>query len=89
MSSEMALAQKMSQEQPTLLPLKNWHGRKTFPTPTLKQLKSRLQYYRRIFSQTPPTDPKKIAKREKIQRKYDRDMKVRNLLNRAVSNLYS
>lgn len=89
MTSEMALAQKVSQEQPALLPLKNWHGRKTFATPTLKQLKSRLQYYRRILSQTPPTDPKKIAKREKIQRKYDRDMKVRNLLNRAVSNLYS
>ena len=73
------------------------HDRKTFATPTLKQIKSRLQYYRKILNQPMPNKTelsptkyaKKIAKREKIQRKYDHNMKVRNLLNRAISNLYT
>ena len=79
----------------SLLPRKGWHERKTFATPTLKQVKSRLQYYRKILNQPIPTNltpeklSKKMAKREKIQRKYERDMKVRNLLNRAINNLYS
>mgnify|MGYP006962158701 CR=1 FL=1 len=71
-----------------LPPLKGYRERKTFATTTLKQIKSRLQYYRKILSQPYPTDEKKIAKREKIQRKYDHNIKVRYLLNRAVNNLY-
>ena len=74
---------------PKLPPLKVWHERKTFATPTLKQIKSRLQYYRKVLSMPMPIDAKKIAKREKIQRKYDHNMKVRFLLNRAVNNLYT
>ena len=49
---------------------------------------SRLQYYRRVLKEPISDDPKKIRQRERIQRKYDYNMKVRKLLNRAVANRY-
>lgn len=85
----MTATESTTCEPLTLAPLKKYHERKTFATTTLKQIKSRLQYYRKILSQPTPTEPKKIAKREKIQRKYEYNMKVRNLLNRAIHNLCS
>ena len=66
------------------------HVRKTFATPTLRLINSRAQYYRRILQQ-PLSDnasEKQIRKRQKLQQKYERDMKVRTLLNRAVGHLY-
>lgn len=81
----------------TLPPLRAPHERKTFATPTLKLINSRLQYYRSILSQPDPTlmnglTPRALAKsltkRERIKNKYIRDMKVRNLLNKAIKNLY-
>ena len=68
--------------------LKKRHERKTFATPTLKVISSRLQYYRKVLSQPEPMDDKVKMKRQRIQNKYDQCMKVRNLLNRAVKNLY-
>ena len=89
MTNEVAQSMRMNQQDClTLPPLKQWHERKTFASSTLKQIKSRLQYYRKILKEPMPTDPKKIAKRNKIQRKYEYNMKVRNLLNKAVNNLY-
>ena len=72
----------------TLPPLKKWHERKTFASPTLKMINSRLQYYRKILSQPEPTNQKARIKYNKIKCKYERDMKVRRLLNNAVKNLY-
>ena len=72
----------------SLPPLKKRHERKTFATQTLKMINSRLQYYRKILSQPEPTDKKMKIKYDKIKSKFDRDMKVRLLLNKAVKNLY-
>ena len=72
----------------TLPPLKQRHERKTFATPTLKVINSRLQYYRQVLSQPEPLMEKAKLKRQRIQNKYNQCMKVRNLLNRAVKNLY-
>ena len=66
------------------LPSRPKHCRKTFATQTLRLINSRLQYYRRVLNQQPTT----TMKRQQIQKKYDRDMKVRQLLNRAVRHLY-
>ena len=77
----------MSNEQLTLPPLKKRHERKTFATYTLKLVHSRLQYYRKILSQPESTDLKKIKQRERIQRKYDHNVKIRLLLKRATSHL--
>ncbi len=72
----------------TLKPLRQPHERKTFATPTLRLINSRLQYYRRILNQPEPNTDKAKNKRQKLKNKYDRDIKVRNLLNKAVKNLY-
>lgn len=60
------------------------HYRKTFATHTLKIINSRIQYYRRILN----NNEKSNNKKQIIQQKYDRDMKVRKLLNRAIKHLY-
>lgn len=82
----------------SLPPLKKRHERKTFATPTLKAISSRLQYYRKVLSKPEPwsnaprsKDPlteKAKLQRQRIQQKYDHCMKVRQLLNRAVKHLY-
>ena len=81
----------------SLPPLKQRHERKTFTTPTLKAISSRLQYYRKVLSKLEPLtdkaklqrqDVKRLAQRARIQQKYDHCMKVRQLLNRAVKHLY-
>ena len=61
--------------------------RKTFATPTLKKINSRMQYYRRVLA-TEPLTPKQQLQHQRIKNKYDQCMKVRQLLNRAVRNLY-
>ena len=66
------------------LPSRPKHCRKTFATQTLRLINSRLQYYRRVLNQQSTT----TMKQQQIQQKYDRDMKVRQLLNRAVRHLY-
>ena len=80
-----------------LPPLKQPHERKTFATPTLKLINSRLQYYRRILNQperpsglsaSEPDNQKAKNKRQKLKNKYERDLKVRKLLNKAIKNLY-
>lgn len=70
------------------------HYRKTFATYTLKIINSRIQYYRRILNNN-ENSVRDLTKHEKsnnkkqiIQQKYDRDMKVRKLLNRAIKHLY-
>ena len=73
----------------TLPPLRRPHQRSTFMTPTLKLINSRIQYYRRVMNTPMPDTEKKIIKRMKLMAKYERDMKVRRLLNRALSNYYS
>lgn len=81
--------QQIPQENLHLMPLKLPHERKTFATSTLKLINSRLQYYRHVLNSPEPTNKKSLLKRERIKNKYIRDMKVRNLLNRAVRNLYN
>ena len=71
-----------------LPPLKKPHERKTFATPTLKLINSRVQYYRRILNQLEPDNQKAKDKRQKLKNKYERDLKVRKLLNKAIKNLY-
>ena len=72
-----------------LPPLKKPHERKTFATPTLKLINSRLQYYRRILNKPDPDNQKAKDNREKLKNKYERDLKVRKLLNKAIKNLYN
>ncbi len=67
--------------------LKQRHERKTFATQTLIKINSRLQYYRRVLA-TEPSTPKQVLQHQRIKNKYDHCMKVRQLLNRAVKNLY-
>ena len=69
-----------------LPPLKQRHERKTFATPTLQVINSRLQYYRRVLANEPIT-PKPKLQHQRIKNKYEHCMKVRQLLNRAVKNL--
>ena len=71
-------------------------SRKTFATETFKKITCRCQYYRRILSKPIPediTDPKQRQRlekqRDKIQAKYDHNLKVRSLLRRAISHLYN
>ena len=71
-----------------LPPLKQRHERKTFATPTLKVINSRLQYYRRVLANESIT-PKQKLQHQRIKNKYDQCMKVRQLLNRAINNLYN
>lgn len=85
----MTLQPRSGQAFASLPPLRRPHQRSTFATQTLKQINSRLQYYRRVLNTPMPEDEKGIMKRQKLQAKYDRDMKVRRLLNRAISNYYS
>ena len=61
--------------------------RKTFATPTLIKINSRLGYYRRVLA-TEPITPKQQLQHQRIKNKYNQCMKVRQLLNRAVRNLY-
>lgn len=76
----------------THLPIKPKHYRKTFATETLKKITCRLQYYRKVLNMSQPENPelmkKFIKQRRKIQIKYDHDIKIRNLLNRAIKHLY-
>lgn len=78
----------MNSYENTLPPLKKPHERKSFATDTLKKIHSRLQYYRKILNQPESDDPKKIRQRNRIQMKYNRDMKIRQLLYRAINNRY-
>lgn len=71
-----------------LQPLKGWHERKTFATDTLRIIKSRLQYYRKVLNEEPLTDRQK-KQHKKIQNKYEIYMKRRKLLHRAINNLYN
>lgn len=71
-----------------LQPLKQRHECKTFATPALRNINSRLQYYRRVLKQPEPTNEKDIIGRHRIKNKYEQCLKVRQLLNNAVKNLY-
>ena len=65
------------------------HDRTTFATPTLKLINGRISYYRKILKQElNPNNCKQVRQHEKLQIKYDRDMKIRHLLNRAISHRY-
>ncbi len=60
-------------------------SRKTFATVTLRKINSRVQYYRRVLN-NPNTN---IEQLERIRKKYEKDLKIRALLNRAINNLYT
>ena len=60
------------------------HCRKTFTTETLSKITNRTQYYRRILNSSTISE----KRRKRIQTKFDRDMKIRKLLNRAISHRY-
>ena len=65
------------------------HDRTTFATPTLKLINGRIAYYRKILKQELNTNnAKQVRQHKKLQMKYDRDMKIRYLLNRAISHRY-
>ena len=58
--------------------------RRSFATETLSKISNRLQYYRKVLN-NPKTNDKQ---RQRIQSKYDHDIKIRKLLNRALSHRY-
>lgn len=65
------------------------HDRTTFATPTLKLINGRIAYYRKILKQEINTNnAKQVRQHKKLQMKYNRDMKIRYLLNRAISHRY-
>lgn len=66
------------------LPSKKWHERKTFASDTLKLINLRLGYYRKVLKDNNITD----KRRQRVTKKYEHNLKVRKLLNRAVKNLY-
>ena len=58
--------------------------RRSFATETLSKISNRLQYYRKVLN-NPNTNDKQ---RQRIQSKYDHSIKIRKLLNRALSHRY-
>ena len=70
------------------LPSKKFHERKTFATPTLIKINKRLFYYRKMLKTLEPKNNKELKRYSVLAKKYERDMKIRKLLNRAVSHLY-
>lgn len=70
------------------LPTKRWHERKTFASDTLKKINYRIYYYRKIIKTLNPKNEKEEKQLERIKNKFERDIKIRNLLNKAVKNLY-
>ena len=60
-------------------------SRKTFATVTLRKINFRVQYDRRVLN-NPNTN---IEQLERIRKKYEKDLKIRALLNRAINNLYT
>ena len=71
-----------------LPPLQKKHERKTFATHTLKIIHSRIQYYKKVINQPPPEDPKQLKRYENLKKKYESNIRKRNLLKKAVKNLY-
>ena len=69
------------------LQTKTRHERKTFATPTLKAINLRLHYYRKVLND-PSINPESV-RYQRIKNKYDHCMKVRQLLNKAIKNLYA
>ena len=68
------------------LPSRPRYSKRTFATDTLKLINLRLGYYRKVLNNKNITDEKRLRS---IRAKFDRDMKVRKLLNKAVKNLYN
>ncbi len=60
-------------------------SRKTFATATLRKINSRVQYYRRVLNSSNIN----IEQQERIRKKYEKDLRIRKLLNRAINNLYT
>lgn len=68
---------------------KRSHDRTTFATDTLKLINGRIGYYRKILKQKINNDNvKQLKQHKRIQQKYDRDLKIRFLLNRAIKHRY-
>ena len=75
-------------EELKLPPLRKKHERKTFATHTLKIIHSRIQYYKKVINKPPPEDPKQLKRYENLKKKYESNIRKRNLLKKAVKNLY-
>ncbi len=65
--------------------MSNRKSRKTFATATLRKINSRVQYYRRVLNSSNIN----IEQQERIRKKYEKDLRIRKLLNRAINNLYN
>ena len=79
----------MSQNTTSERLTKRPHDRTTFATPTLKLINGRIAYYRKILKQELNTNnAKQVRQHKKLQMKYNRDMKIRYLLNRAINHRY-
>lgn len=68
------------------LPTKPKYSKRTFATETLRLINLRLGYYRKVLNNQSIKNEKRI---KSIKAKYERDMKVRKLLNKAIKNLYN
>ena len=83
MTEGFATARSMTENH---LATRKPYQKKTFATDTLARINWRLKYYRRVLNNANNRKDERYI--EKIQKKYDRDMRVRSLLKKAVSHLY-
>ena len=67
---------------------KTRNSRKSFATETLKNITNRLNYYNRMMKNKTNEDIEASPRLRRIRNKYNHAMKVRFILNRALSHRY-
>lgn len=86
-SNEKGLLPRFAVNQTEMhLQTKPKYSKRTFATETLRLINLRLGYYRKVLNNQSIKNEKRI---KSIKAKYERDMKVRKLLNKAIKNLYN
>lgn len=63
-------------------------SRKSFASETLEKISNRLNYYKRMLKNKTPEDIEASPRLKRIQNKHNHELKVRFLLNRALSHRY-
>ena len=63
-------------------------SRKSFATETLKNITNRINYYNRMMKNKTNEDIEASPRLKRIRNKYNHALKVRFILNRALSHRY-
>ena len=67
---------------------KQRQSRKSFATETLKNITNRVNYYKRMLNNKTDEEINENKRLRRIKMKYDHALKVRFILNRALSHRY-